>query len=45
MSDCESATTPVDTQSKLSGESGPQVQDPTKYLRLAGSLQYLTFTR
>ncbi|XP_021857849.2 uncharacterized mitochondrial protein AtMg00810-like [Spinacia oleracea] len=45
MCNCKLAATPVDTQSKLSVESGPKVQDPTKYRNLAGALQYLTFTR
>ncbi|GKA44030.1 ribonuclease H-like domain-containing protein [Tanacetum coccineum] len=34
----------VDTESKL-GSNGVPVQDPTMYRRLAGGLQYLTFTR
>ncbi|GJT07254.1 ribonuclease H-like domain-containing protein [Tanacetum coccineum] len=36
--------TPVDTESKL-GTTGAVVSDPTLYRSLAGSLQYLTFTR
>ncbi|GJR34082.1 ribonuclease H-like domain-containing protein [Tanacetum coccineum] len=36
--------TPVDTESKL-GSDGDAVSDPTLYRSLAGSLQYLTFTR
>ncbi|GJS46299.1 ribonuclease H-like domain-containing protein [Tanacetum coccineum] len=36
--------TPVDTESKL-GSNGDPVSDPTLYRRLAGALQYLTFTR
>ncbi|GJR70993.1 ribonuclease H-like domain-containing protein [Tanacetum coccineum] len=35
---------PVDTESKL-GIDGDPVSDPTLYRSLAGSLQYLTFTR
>ncbi|XP_021770737.1 uncharacterized protein LOC110734919 [Chenopodium quinoa] len=45
MSSCKPAATPVDTQSKPSVESGPQVHDPTLYRCLAGASQYLTFTR
>ncbi|GJX61854.1 ribonuclease H-like domain-containing protein [Tanacetum coccineum] len=41
---CNSSRTPVDTESKL-GDGGTQVVDPTLYQSLAGSLQYLTFTR
>ncbi|GJS34646.1 ribonuclease H-like domain-containing protein [Tanacetum coccineum] len=36
--------TPVDTKKKLGPEGSP-VTDPTLYRSLAGSLQYLTFTR
>nr|GEU82310.1 ribonuclease H-like domain-containing protein [Tanacetum cinerariifolium] len=36
--------TPIDTESKL-GSDGDSVSDPTLYRSLAGSLQYLTFTR
>nr|GEZ33601.1 retrotransposon protein, putative, unclassified [Tanacetum cinerariifolium] len=36
--------TPIDTESKL-GVDGDSVSDPTLYRSLAGSLQYLTFTR
>ncbi|GJT26942.1 ribonuclease H-like domain-containing protein [Tanacetum coccineum] len=36
--------TPVDMESKL-GVDGDPVSDPTLYRSLAGSLQYLTFTR
>ncbi|GJU50709.1 ribonuclease H-like domain-containing protein, partial [Tanacetum coccineum] len=40
----DSSQTPVDTESKL-GDGGTPVVDPTLYRSLAGSLQYLTFTR
>ncbi|GKC83411.1 ribonuclease H-like domain-containing protein, partial [Tanacetum coccineum] len=36
--------TPIDTESKL-GADGDPVSDPTLYRSLAGSLQFLTFTR
>lgn len=45
MADCKPCLTPVDTQSKLSGATGPSVSDPTHYRSLTGALQYLTFTR
>ncbi|GJV61551.1 ribonuclease H-like domain-containing protein [Tanacetum coccineum] len=43
MVSCNSSRTPVDIESKL-GDDGDPVSDPT-YQSLAGSLQYLTFTR
>ncbi|GJQ92175.1 ribonuclease H-like domain-containing protein [Tanacetum coccineum] len=44
MVGCNSSRTPVDTESKLR-DGGTPVVDPTLYQSLAGSLQYLTFTR
>ncbi|GKC62462.1 ribonuclease H-like domain-containing protein [Tanacetum coccineum] len=44
MIGCNSSRTPIDTTSKL-GDDGDLVFDPTLYKSLAGSLQYLTFTR
>ncbi|GKA02955.1 ribonuclease H-like domain-containing protein [Tanacetum coccineum] len=44
MVNCNPKRTPVDTESKL-GTTGDVVSDPTMYRSLAGSLQYLTFTR
>ncbi|GKC77681.1 ribonuclease H-like domain-containing protein [Tanacetum coccineum] len=41
---CNSSRTPIDTESKL-GVDGDPVADLTLYRSLAGSLQYLTFTR
>ncbi|GJX61652.1 ribonuclease H-like domain-containing protein [Tanacetum coccineum] len=41
---CNPSRTPIDTESKL-GIIGDVVSDPTLYRSLAGSLQYLTFTR
>jgi hypothetical protein len=44
MVDCKPVSTPVDTQAKVSAESGPPIADPTHFRSLAGALQYLTFT-
>ncbi|GJT96280.1 ribonuclease H-like domain-containing protein [Tanacetum coccineum] len=41
---CNPSRTPFDTESKL-GVDGDPVSDPTLYRSLAGSIQYLTFTR
>jgi hypothetical protein len=44
LGDCKPVSTPVDTQAKVSAESGPPVADPTHFRSLIGALQYLTFT-
>ncbi|GJV24782.1 ribonuclease H-like domain-containing protein [Tanacetum coccineum] len=44
MVHCNPSRTPVDTEPKL-GTTGDVVSDLTLYQSLAGSLQYLTFTR
>ncbi|GKF22438.1 ribonuclease H-like domain-containing protein, partial [Tanacetum coccineum] len=44
MAGCNSTRTPMDTESNL-GDDGATVSDPTLYRSLAGSLQFLTFTR
>ncbi|GJZ66253.1 ribonuclease H-like domain-containing protein [Tanacetum coccineum] len=44
MLNCNPCRTLVDTEKKLGPEGSP-VTDPTLYRSLAGSLQYLTFTR
>ncbi|GJR91010.1 ribonuclease H-like domain-containing protein [Tanacetum coccineum] len=44
MVNCNPSRTPIDTESKL-GDTGDVVSDLTLYQSLAGSLQYLTFTR
>ncbi|GJT33289.1 ribonuclease H-like domain-containing protein [Tanacetum coccineum] len=44
MVNCNPSRTPIDTESKL-GADGDLVFDLTLYRSLAGSLQYLTFTR
>ncbi|GKB65642.1 ribonuclease H-like domain-containing protein [Tanacetum coccineum] len=41
---CNPSRTPVDTESKL-GDDSDIISNPTLYRSLAGSLQYLTFTR
>lgn len=45
MYDCNPCRTLSDTVSKLPASSGSPVFDPTLYSSLAGTLQYLTFTR
>ncbi|XP_022032286.1 uncharacterized mitochondrial protein AtMg00810-like [Helianthus annuus] len=45
LQDCDPAVTPMDTQQKLSSNSSTPLPDATEYQRLAGALQYLTFTR
>jgi hypothetical protein len=45
MVDCKPVLMPVDTQAKVSAESGPPVADPTHFRSLTGALQYPTFTR
>ncbi|GJV37713.1 ribonuclease H-like domain-containing protein [Tanacetum coccineum] len=44
MDNYNPSRTPIDTESKLGSDVDP-VSDPTLYRSLAGSLQYLTFTR
>ncbi|GJV25884.1 ribonuclease H-like domain-containing protein [Tanacetum coccineum] len=44
MLNCNPCRTLIDTEKKLGPEGSP-VTDPTLYRSLAGSLQYLTFTR
>nr|GEV32491.1 ribonuclease H-like domain-containing protein [Tanacetum cinerariifolium] len=44
IANCNLSRNPVDTESKLRDDGDP-VSDPTLYWSLAGSLQYLTFTR
>nr|GEU88655.1 ribonuclease H-like domain-containing protein [Tanacetum cinerariifolium] len=44
MVTCNHSQTPIDTESKLEAD-GDSVSNPTVYPSLAGSLQYLTFTR
>jgi hypothetical protein len=45
MAECKPCTTPIDTSPKTSTDSGAPVADPSDYRSLAGTLQYLTFTR
>jgi hypothetical protein len=44
MADCKSCMTPIDLQAKLASNSEPLVQDTSLFQRIAGALQYLTFT-
>ncbi|GKC76223.1 ribonuclease H-like domain-containing protein [Tanacetum coccineum] len=44
MINCNPSRSRVDMESKLRDDGDP-VSDPTLYQNLAGSLQYLTFTR
>lgn len=44
MANCKPVSTPVDGNPKLSADGVP-VQDATDFRSLAGTLQYLTFTR
>ena len=44
MKDCKLLATPVDLNSKLQADEGDRIPDPTQYRKMAGALQYLTFT-
>jgi hypothetical protein len=45
MSDCKLYSTSVDTQAKVSSDTGTHVSDTIAYRSLTGALQYLTFTK
>ncbi|KAJ0601440.1 putative RNA-directed DNA polymerase [Helianthus annuus] len=45
MLDCKPATTPNDTTVKLCVDRGRELEDPTMYRQIVGSLVYLTLTR
>ncbi|XP_047341171.1 uncharacterized mitochondrial protein AtMg00810-like [Impatiens glandulifera] len=45
MTDCNPASTPVDSKGKMSTQSGIFYGDPISYRSLCGALKYLTFTR
>ena len=45
MMNCKPAITPIETGTKLSKEDDGSKIDPTMYMRLVGSLMYLTATR
>ncbi|XP_028096480.1 uncharacterized protein LOC114296386 [Camellia sinensis] len=45
LTDCKTATTPVDPQTCLTPLEGSLLSDATKYHQLVGSLVYLTVTR
>lgn len=45
MHDCNSISTPMEQNLKLSSNEGAAFEDPTKYRQLVGSLIYVTTTR
>ena len=45
MLNCNSVSTPIDTNAKLSATDGHLLSNPTNYRSIAGALQYLTLTR
>jgi len=45
MMDCNPVATPVEQNLKLTSEEGKSFEDPTKYMKLVGSLIYLSITR
>ncbi|KAK9063785.1 hypothetical protein SSX86_017657 [Deinandra increscens subsp. villosa] len=45
MLDCKPINTPMDTTVKLSIDRGKELEDPTMYRQIVGSLIYLTLTR
>ena len=45
MLDCKPVDTPMDPNLKLVSSQGELLQDPGRYRRLVGKLNYLTITR
>ena len=45
MKDCNLVSTPMEQNLKLTSNEGSTFEDPTKYMKLVGSLIYLTTTR
>jgi hypothetical protein len=45
MTSCKSISIPLEQNVKLSGDEGDLVQDTTTYIRIVGSLIYMTITR
>lgn len=45
MLNCKPTVTPIDTNVKLSLDVGRELEDPTMYRKIVGSLIYLTLTR
>ena len=45
MADCKPISMPLDVNAKQSAEVGDMVKDVTMYMKIVGSLIYLTITR
>ncbi|XP_022001190.1 secreted RxLR effector protein 161-like [Helianthus annuus] len=45
MLDCKPINTPMDVTAKLCADKGKELEDPTMYRKIVGSLIYLTLTR
>jgi len=45
MQDCNPVTTPMEQNLKLTSTEGSMFEDPTKYKKIVGTLNFLTTTR